>query len=346
MDYGYTNLDYWIGKHRVTNLSYHWPFVDESKGSVDYRQIYKPTGIVDSLAFTVMAKRSLSLSEAHEKLAEMYFKKGNFINAFKEYNALTKLWPYLSFYFRKAGDCLLQMNDLPRALTFFNRSMEYTTDVFYANYRAGEICTIKNDLESALNHFRKAQEVGDAQQKQKTLIKIYQTLCYLNRSEEGKDIQAYFKKLNPDKSIPVPSRTSMLDYIPLLVKDNVETAKEFMVKNNPDKAIELLMNSLDIEETSIAFRLLGELYLKKGKSEKALEYLLKAYPDYQFEPKFLHYFIISNLSSHKPDEASKALVQLKRIDSNYPGIAKLQGYINKYSPANTLVDFDFEDIVE
>jgi len=327
-DYGYSNLDYLLGKHRVTNLSHHWPFVDESK-AVDYRQIYKPVGIVDSLAFTVMATLSISLPEAHIRLGEMYMKKGDMLNAFKEYNSLTKISPYWSLNFRKAGDCLLQLNDLPRALNFFNRSMEYTTDVFYAHYRAGEICTIKNDLETALLHFRKAQEAGDAQQKQKALIKIYQTLCYLDRAEEGKDILAYFKKMNPNQSIPVPPRASMLAYIPLLVEEDVKGAKEFMVKNNPDKAIELLLNSLEIEETSIAFRLLGELYLKKGISDKAHEFLLKAYPDYQFEPKFLHYYIVSSLASHKPEEASKALEQLKKIDPNYPGISKLQGYIEK-----------------
>jgi tetratricopeptide (TPR) repeat protein len=336
-DYGYTNLDYWIGKHRVTNLSYHWPFTDESKGSVDYRKVYRPTGIVDSLAFTVMAKNTITLYQAHEQLAEMYKKRGDLINAFKEYNSMTKINPYWSINFRKAGDCLLHMNDLPRALYYFERSTEYSSDVFYSYYRAGEILMIKNDLESALNHFRKAQEVGDAQQKQKALIRIYQTLCYLNRPEEGKDILAYFKKLNQGQSIPVPPRSSLLDYIPLPVKTDVEGAKEFMVKDNPDKAIELLEHSMDIEETSIALRLLGELYLKKGVSDKAQELLLKAYPDYQFEPKFLHYFIVSSLRCGKPGEASRAFEQLKGIDPNYPEISKLQNDIMQskagYRPA-------------
>jgi tetratricopeptide (TPR) repeat protein/lysophospholipase L1-like esterase len=341
-DYGYSNLDYMLGKHRVTNLSYHWPFVDESKGSVDYREIYKPVGIVDSLAFTVMAKLSLSLPEAHMRLGEMYMKKGDMLNAFKEYNSLTKINPYWSINFRKAGDCLLQMNNLPKALRYFERSMEYTTDVLYAHFCAGEIFTIKNDLEAALLHFQKAQEVVDPQLKQKALIKIYQTLVYLNRAEEGKDIQAYFNKINPGKNIPVPPRTSLLDYIPMPVKAEVEGAMEFMAKNNTEKAIELLENTFEIEETSIAFRLLGELYLKKGAAENAQEFLLKAYPDYQFEPKFLHYFIVSSLCSGKPDVASKNLEQLKKIDPNYAGISKLQGYINGYSHANRLSDFELQ----
>jgi len=340
MDYGYTNLDYLIGIHRITNLSYHWPFTDESKGSVDYRQVYRPKGIVDSLAFTVMAKRSLSLLEAHEKLAEMYFKKGDLINAFKEYNALTKLGPYWSFNFRKAGDCLLQMNDLPRALTYFNRSMEYTTDVFYANYRAGEICTIKNDLETALLHFRKAQEVGDAQQKQKALIKIYQTLSYLNRAEEGKDIQAYFVKLNPGQSIPVPPRTSLMDYIPLLVKANVNEAKEFLAMNNHEKAIDILTNSLEIGEASIVFRMLGELYLKKGAPEKSQDFLTKAFPDFKFDSKFLHYYVVSSLSVGQTEKAKNALEHLKKIDPGYNGFAKLQGYVTSNSTSVTQANFD------
>jgi tetratricopeptide (TPR) repeat protein/lysophospholipase L1-like esterase len=339
-DYGFTNLDFLIGKHRVTNLSYHWPFTDESKGSVDYRQVYRPTGTIDSLAFTVMAKNKISLYQAHEQLAEMYKKRGDLINAFKEYNSLTKINPYGSINFRKAGDCLLHMNDLPRALYYFERSTEYGSDDFYAHYRAGEILMIENDLESALSHFRKAQEAGDAQEKQKTLVRIYQTLCYLNRAEEGKDILAYFRKSNAGQSIPVPPRSFLLDYIPFQVKDNIEGAKEFLAKNNPDKAIELLISSLDIEETSYVFRMLGELYLKKGMSGKSQEFLTKAFPDFKFDSKFLHYFIVSSLSTNHLELAQSALVQLKKIAPNYPDMAKLQGYINSYKPGNTISDFD------
>jgi tetratricopeptide (TPR) repeat protein len=328
-DYGYTNLDYWIGKHRVTNLSYHWPFADDSKGSVDYRQIYRPTGLVDSLAFTVMAKRTLSLLEAHEKLAERYFKSGDFLNAFKEYNALTKLAPYWSYNFRKAGDCLLQLNEIPKALVFFDRSREYTKDVFYAHYRSGEICTIMNNLESALWHFRKAQEVGDAPQKQKALIKIYQTLVYLNRPEEGKEIQEYFRKVNPGQSIPVPQRTTLIDYVPVSVAADVNAARDFLSKNKAEMAIGHLLNSLEIEETSIGYRLLGEAYLKSGSNAKAYDCLLKAYPDFQFEPKFLHYFIIANLSSGKTKEAGLAYDQLAKIEPGYEKINVLKDYISK-----------------
>ena len=324
-DYGYSNLDYMIGKHRVTNLSYHWPFVDESKGSVDYRQIYKPVGIVDSLAFTVMAKLSLSLPEAHMRLCEMYMKRGDLLNTFREYNSLTKINPYWSLNFRKAGDCLLQMNDLARALTFYERSTDYGQGTFYAHFRAGEICLIKNDLESALRHFQKSQETATAEEKQKSLLKIYQTLTYLNRTEEGKEIAAYLKKTNPNQPLRFPPRIgSYMDYIPSEVKNNVDAAKDAMSRKDDDKAIELLLTSMEIRETSVVYRLLGELYLKKQEFEKSQQFFAKAYPDFQFDPTFLNSLIRTDLSCQKYDEARRALEQLKRVDPNYPSIKMLE----------------------
>jgi len=313
-DYGYTQLDYLLGKHRTTNLKYHWPFVDESKTYTDYREIYRPSGRIDSLAFTIMAKQSINLTEAHEQLAERYEKSGDLFNAYKEYNSLTEICPYWSPYFRKAADCLLKMNDLTRALRFFERSTENNNESFYAHYRAGEICMIKNDQEAALLHFQKAQSVADAQQKQKTLIKIYQTLSYLNRASEGKDILAWYRKQNPNQGIPVPQRTYIYqNYIPLPVKSNVAEAQGFIDRNEIDKAIDLLLSSLEIEETAVVNRMLGVLYSKKGEQGKAHEYLKKAYPEFKFDAQFLNDFISTSLATGHQDEAKNAQEQLKKI---------------------------------
>jgi tetratricopeptide (TPR) repeat protein len=219
----------------------------------------------------------------------MYEKRGDYLNAFQEYNCLTKMSYYWSPYYRNAADCLLKMNDLSRALTFYERSTEYGQGVFYAHFRAGEICLIKNDLESALSHFQKSQEKATAEEKQKSLYKIYQTLTYLNRTEEGKDIAAYLIKANPNQSLRFPPRTgSFMDYIPLQVKSYVDSAKEAMAKKTDEKAIELLSASLESYETSVVYRMLGELYLKNKEYEKSRYYLNKAYSDFQFDQSFLN----------------------------------------------------------
>jgi len=318
-DYGYSNLDFLIGKHRITNLEYHWPFVDESKNYTDYRQIYKPTGKADSLAFTVMAKQTITLTQAHEQLAKWYEKNSDIFNEYKEYNSLTEMCPYYSPYFRKAADCLLKMNDLPRALHFFERSTENDNESFYAHYRAGEICMIKNDQEAALLHFQKAQLYADAQQKQKTLIKIYQILNYLNRASEGNEILSYFRKQNHNQGIPVPERTyTYPNYIPLPVKEIVDEAQGCIGRKDTNKAIDLLLSSLEIEETAVVYRMLGILYSQKGDYEKSHEYLLKAYPEFKFDAQFLNYFIVTGLATSHRDEAKNAFAQLKKIDPGNP----------------------------
>lgn len=330
-DYGYSELDVLIGKHRIANLKYHWPFRDETKEYIDYREIYKPVGLIDSLAFNVMAKRTMTLTEAHEIMAEKYKNLGDWANAFREYNCLTQINPFRGKYFRNAGDCLLKLNDLAGALHFFERSTENGQGVFYAHFRAGEICLIKNDLESALKHFQESQQTADAQEKKKALMKIYQTLCYLNRKNEGKAIEAYFHGLNPSEPLLVPERAgSYMDYVPLQVKSFVDEAKKASERKDFDKAIDLLQTALNVKESTVVFRMMGEVYLKKGDYEKAEEFLMKAYPDFKFDTKFLHHLFIGCMTVKKPDVAKMVLAQLTLIDPKYPSLGILRAMAKSF----------------
>lgn len=342
-DYGYSNLDLLIGYHRIMNLKYHWPFKDESNGFVDYREVYRPKGIVDSLAFNVMAKHEISLADAHEFLAERYKKRGDFYNAFKEYNALTKILPYWSPNFRAAGDCLLKMSDLPRALHFYERSTEYNQGTFYAHFRAGEICLMKNDLESALLHFQKSQTTATADEKQKALYKIYQVLTYLNRQEEAKDIVDYFRKTNQLQLLQVPLQTgTLMNYIPSTVSAAVDEAKAALNKKDLNEAIRLLQASLDTQETSIAFRMMGGIYLKKGEFEKASQLLMNAYNDFQFDGQFLNHLVLADVGAGKIDQAKAALEQLKKVAPSLADISALAASVNgRQAPNASEIELNF-----
>lgn len=324
-DYGFSDLDEAIGKHRITNLKYHWPFRDDSKNYIDYRQIYKPAGRVDSLAFNVMAKQALTLKDAHEQLAEVYEKKGDFMNAFKEYNCLTEISPYLGIYFRRAADCLLKMNDLPEAQHFYERSTEYIDSSFYAHYRAGEICMIKNDFEKAIVHFQKAQVAADKQEKEKALLKIYQALNYLNREKDGQDIAAYFRTNYPNRPIPLAPRSfTYLNYIPAQIRSQVEEARKLAEAGQFGKSIEILQEALETKDSPVVYRLLGEFCYKNKDYEKARQYQYKAYSEFKFEAQFLEYYFLTNLATNQKEEAKKILEQLKKTDPDYPGISRLQ----------------------
>jgi tetratricopeptide (TPR) repeat protein len=327
--------------HRITNLKYHWPFRDETKEYIDYRLIYRPKGIVDSLAFHVMASQKITLIDAHEILADRYLKKGDVLNAWKEYNSLTKINPYWGFYFRKTADCLLRMNDLPEALKYYERSTELEDEGFYAHFRAGEICMIKNDFESAIVHFQKAQLNADKQEKEKTLVKIYQALMYLNRPKEGQNIADYFKQINPGRPIQVPPRTNSLkNYIPLQVKGKIEEAQKFNDAHEYDKAIGLLLESLEIKETPLAYKLLGELHYKNKEYEKSRQFLMKAYPEFKFDASFLSSFLMVDLATGQIERAKQTLEHLKKTDPAFPTIVQFQMILNSSKSMNTKIEFN------
>ena len=336
MSYGYSTLDSLVAIHRITNLRYHWPYRDETKDYIDYREIYKPNGTVDSLAFIVMAQKKISLTEAHEYLADRYWKKSNYLNAYREYNSLTQINPYYSLYFRKTADCLLKMNDLSEALHFLERSTEYGDDSFYAHFRAGEICMIKNDFENAIVHFQKAQLNAKKEEKEKTLVKIYQALNYLNRAAETKEIVAYFKQINPNKPIPLPPRTNIYkDYIPLQIKSKVDEAQKFIEAKDYNKAIGLLHEALEIKETPVVYRLLGEVHFKNKEYEKAQQQLMKAYPEFKFDTQFLSSYFMADVSTGKLEIAKNTLEQLKKTDPTFSGIAKFEWMLNSFNAKNT-----------
>jgi tetratricopeptide (TPR) repeat protein len=326
--YGYSRLDTLIGVHRITNLKYHWPFRDETKDYIDYRKVYRPKGLIDSLAFNVMAKQQLSLSEAHEILAKRYFDSGDFLNAYIEYNSLTKINPYRSLYLRKTADCLLKLNDLPEALRYFERSTE-EEDNFYAHFRAGEICMIKNDFEKAIVHFQKAQKDANEEEKEKTLIKIYQSLHYLNRADEGKEIAAYFKRVNPNRPLLIPPRgNNYMDYIPVQIKDKVDEAKKLKEAKDYDNAIKLLVETLDTKESPVTYRLLGDMYYFKKDYEMSHQYMMKAFPEFKFDTSFLSSLFMTNMALKRVDSAKLTLDQLKKSNPSFPAIAQFQWILN------------------
>jgi tetratricopeptide (TPR) repeat protein len=327
-NYGYTRLDSLIGVHRITNLNYHWPFRDETKNFIDYRKIYKPVSFIDSLAFHVMADKEENLTEAHLKLAKIYENQKDYENAFREYNALTKINFYWPAYFRNAADCLLSMSDLSGAMKYFLRSLDYGEDSFYAHFRLGELYLIKNDIDKAIFQFEKALKLAE-KERMNVLLKLYTAYTYKNDQKNIDRINKEIQKLKPGQRVQVPPRTySYMDYIPVQVNNYIVKANELLKNLKVDEAEAILLESLTKKDTHIAHRRLGEIYFKKKDFQKALYNLRMVYDDFDSDPKFLHIITLAYLSANKPNDAKVCVERLKQIDPDYPGLEKLKGYVN------------------
>lgn len=330
-NYGYSQIDYLIGNHRVTNLKYHWPFRDESDEYIDYRLVYQPSSFLDSLAFSVMVNSNESLTNAHRLLAEMYEQKGDYMNAFKEYNALTKINPYWPPYFRSAANCLIKLNDLAGALKYYERSNSYG-ESYFAHFRAGEICLIKNDLDKAIFHFEKAVALAADDELMTVLSKLYITLLFNNQKDKAEVVKMKINNIDPYREIAIPPRFfAFMQYIPKQIQNYIDEANEQLEKGNSEEAITLLLQSLQIYDTPIANRKLGELFYKKKEFDRSLFHLKRVYNDFKGDYSYLHYLVIVNLSNRNTLDAQRALEQIKKVAPDYPQIDKLQGYIDSSS---------------
>jgi len=325
--YGYTELDRLVGYHRIANLKFHFPFRDESKDYIDYRQIYRPVSFLDSLAFTVIASKEVSTSDAHEELAIRFEKQQDYFNAFREYNALVKINPYLPVYYRKAADCLINSGDLPLALKYYNRSLD-CEESFYARFRAGEIYLIKNDLIQAVRYFSKALELaGKDSDRMKVLTKLYIAYTYRNDKENATRILQSMHRMSPGIQISVPPRGYFYtSYIPVQIKPFIDQANELLAKADQQGAERVLLESLKINDSPVANRMLGEIYAKNNEHPKALFRLRKVYGDFDTDPRYLHLMILVCLNNGQRQDADRYLKQLAQIEPDYPELARLKEY--------------------
>lgn len=322
-NYGFTELDYLTGKHRITNLKYHWPFVDESKGFTDYRLIYKPKNFIDSLSFQVMVSPDLSLLDAHNQLALIYEQNKNIFGAYREYNALSKMDPYWAPYFKKAADYLLVMNDLPGALKYYSRSLEWE-NTFYAHYRSGEICMIKNDIDNAVSHFEKALPLAE-KDKLNVLKKLLIAYVYKGEKDKADKIHAEIVKENPSEKIDIPKRMyTFMNYIPAQVSKYIEQASIYLNEGNTEGAEHVLLQSLDVKDSHVANRMLGDIYYNRNDMSESLYYFRKVYKEFDSDPRFLNVIALNYIAAGNKKKAAECVDRLKVVAPKYPDIQVLE----------------------
>lgn len=327
-NWGYSVLDSLLAIHRINSLKYHWPFRSLNSPYIDYRQIYKPNSMVDSLAFNVMKSPDLYIVDAHLELAKYYKEKNDFYNAFKEYNAAIKCFPYWYDDYLEAAGCLINLNDFPTALVFLNKSLELK-ETFYGYFRKGEILLLKGDYKAALYTFTMASKFVDTpNNKEKLLSKQFEAYYFSGNIEKSKALLGEIKKLNPDYTPDLSrQKTNYTLLFPEQVKNLIIKALDQYKAGNPDAALTDLLKSLEIKETPIANRISGEILLKR-KNQNAIVYLLKAYPDFKNDVNFLYNLCISYMQNGKPGEANKVLNNMKRLNPNHERISQLEKFIN------------------
>ncbi len=317
-NWGVTDLDRLLAHHRIQQLMRHWPFVKDDSQSVSYAQTYRTRGFVDSLAFNVMRNPSLDLTTARVQLASRYEKIGRPELAYREYEALLRMNPYIAENYRDAASSLLQLSDLPRALNYYLRSLEFE-ESFFARFRIGEIYLIKGDLSSAIKYFEQALDLAPEDRKPNVMGKLYAALVYNNQNEQAKTIAGALEAANARQFLQVPPRKYYFDdYIPFQTRDQVLHAQTLGAANRTNEAIDVLLASMNIYRSHIAGRLLAEFYLERKEPEQARRWFVEYYEQFRFDPAYLHSMIMVNLVLEQRNDAAQLFQELKQLDPNYP----------------------------
>ena len=313
-NWGYTELDSLLGVHRVNSIKYYWPFQPLDAPFTDYREVYNPTSLVDSLAFAIIRSPDFKTYEAHQKMADFYKQGADFYNAFREYNAAVKCNPFQVKDYLEAANCLIKINDIPLALKILNKSLELM-ESFYAYFKKGELLIIKGDYKEAVEALEKARELdGNHENEEIILAKLYEAYLYGVDDKKTKEILNELKEINHGYQPRVQEvKADYVYFVPVQVESQIRKAMDFYHSGNDDAALDILLKSLEIKETSIANRVVGDILIRRNDKNSIL-YYLKAYPDYKNDINFLFDLGILYLSYRVTDKAQEILEEMKRLD--------------------------------
>ena len=328
INWGYTALDSLLAYHRIQLLKGFWPFVTDESNGVNYKTQYRPKSTLDSLAFSAMKNAELSLDEVRLDLARKYEKTGQINLAYKEYESLLRTNPYLAVNYRDAANCLLQLSDLPRALKYFQKSLEYE-DSFFATYRIGEIYLMMGDYNNAILSFGKSFTLAPDDKKVNVLAKSYTAFVYANQQEQAKAAAAELKRVNAEQFLRVPPKTYVFNhYIPYQTREQVDKAVILIAEKKPDEALRLLEASLNIYDSHIANKIIGEIYLGRQDYEKAYWYFNKVYSLFRFDVRFLYDFALVNIARKDIVYARKCVKEIKLIEPGYENLEQLNSLLS------------------
>jgi hypothetical protein len=286
-NWGYTVLDSLLAHHRITNLESHWPFVPADAGLPDYRLVYHPVSRLDSIAFNAFRDPGINIYDSRLSLAKEYMAAGDAYPAYREYEAILRTNPYLAMNYRDAATQLIALGNLPLALEYFKKSLEFGSS-FYATYRIGEIYLIKGDYSNAREWFRKAFDAADEDtDRLKSLGKIYQACVYGGQNEDALTIAQQLQKYNATRYLTIPPKSyTYTRYIPYRTREQVQQAVQLMEAGQPAAAARVLEASLDIYDSHMARRYLGECYLQMGDTVSARIQLEQVKDEFAFDPSF------------------------------------------------------------
>ncbi|MEX0843822.1 MAG: tetratricopeptide repeat protein [Balneolaceae bacterium] len=153
-----TDYDDLIVHHRIRALKQGFPFVTEGE-ITPYQKGYKPTDIVDSLAFEVVQKDK-RWDAAKIEVAEYYQSQMNIEKALLEYYGLIRNQPWNDAPYIFSARLLLDHNKFSEAEPLLRKAYELKPDEAYTTKMLGAIELHKGNTKEAIRLLEESRQVN------------------------------------------------------------------------------------------------------------------------------------------------------------------------------------------
>jgi len=326
----YTTLDSLVGVYKIKQLKSYWPFTSLN-AEVTFRDTFKTSGMVDSMAFTILTNPATDIASLHDILGDFYERNNQIYLAYKEYEALIGIDPGRSDYYNKAANSLLKLNDLYAAERHLKQSLKFR-QTYFAYSMLGEIECIKHNYKGAIIAYKTAVELADnenVESKDKIILltKLYKTYLLNNESENAKQIIKELSKIGFKGGIPIPSREfEYSKYVPWNIEQTFSKALS-LYSTNVDSSFYYFSVCLRTNDCPMVNFYMGNILYQK-RDNRVLQYYQKAYDAYRKDPGFLVRFCVANLANKDKSKANAILNELIDIAPDYNEIPKLKAFIN------------------
>jgi len=329
-NWGYTQLDSLIGDFKIRQLKSNWPFAS-LEAEITFRDTFKTTGMVDSLAFTMLTNPNQDIVSLHLALGDYYDSIQHNYLALQEYEALIQINPYESAFYNKAANSLLKQNDLYAAEKYIKQSIQYN-ETYFAHALLGDLEFIKHDYNNAIEAFDMALELADKEgvideDKKTVLTSLYKIYHLTNKPAEKEDIRNKLTKLGFKGNIHVkPHAFTYSLYVPNNIRTLFNKAQSHFT-TNMDSSMHYLLRCLQINDCPLVNYHIGNILFQK-KDTRVLTFYNKAFDAYKNEPDFLVRLCVANFASNNKREAQEVLERLIEIDPNNRYLPNLKKRLN------------------
>ena len=306
-NWGFTILDSLVGVYKIEQLKSYWPF-NPLDTEVSFRDTFKTSGLVDSLAFTILTNPDADIKALHVLLGDIYEKNKQLHLACKEYEALIRINPYRSDYYNKAANCLLKLNDLYAAEKYLKKSVTYVETKF-AYSLLGEIEYIKHNYNGAIDAYKSALELADKD------------------VDNMNEIRDKLSDLGNTGAEPIQSHEfEYSKYVPYNIELNYSKAQHHF-NTNIDSSLYYLSLCLETNDCPLVNLFIGNILYQK-QDKRVLYYYNKAYDGYSKDPSFLLNLFVANLVNNDKPRARIVLDEIIEIDPLFSEIPRLEAILN------------------